>query len=381
MADSYQYPGTDEGRNGSVAMRRSFIDDSSGWDKRRPHTKGVANSGSALADNDYALCVEDKVVDLSILVNPVDSGQQGYAKQRSQFDHWTRPEQKNLPLLEQLYPTSDMVHNAVPELSVAAMLEKTRIHNPQQQALRREPSILRSKPITTTSRRSPYDSISELSSTTPTRSVNARNDPRFEDLGESDIPYYSDGSMTYSAFDQGNLLGVTRSATILPGAYECSNAAAGPDYMRPLRQKEEILRSAYQDVVRRPEGHELSRRNDDDDYEDDQADVDSCDRVIELEIEPGVMSHLRGSKETWRAIQRGYTVDVVCFACMTALVCIADAEYVLCPDCRTVSPAAWGAEDRKCPAKYQYAERPDQYVGGVGLGLRADQIGGDGILI
>jgi hypothetical protein len=87
---------------------------------------------------------------------------------------------------------------------------------------------------------------------------------------------------------------------------------------------------------------------------------------LQLEIAPGVFALVRGSDETWNAIERGFSSNVECFVCSTSLICIADADYVLCPDCRVVSPT--GAEEKKMPASssvfYQY------HRGGVGLGLK-----------
>jgi hypothetical protein len=80
----------------------------------------------------------------------------------------------------------------------------------------------------------------------------------------------------------------------------------------------------------------------------------------ELEIAPGVFAALRGSQETMNAIREGDYVDVKCFCCAAKLLCISDAEYVLCPDCRVVSPLL------DLPGKCD--------VGGVGLGLRAPSI-------
>jgi len=81
-----------------------------------------------------------------------------------------------------------------------------------------------------------------------------------------------------------------------------------------------------------------------------------------IEISPGVFVALRGSEESWHAIQQGFYTHPECFCCSTALVCIADADYVLCPECRVVSPIT---SERPSIA-------PADFVGGVGLGLRRD---------
>jgi hypothetical protein len=89
---------------------------------------------------------------------------------------------------------------------------------------------------------------------------------------------------------------------------------------------------------------------------------------LQLEISPGVFVPLRGSDETWNAIERGFSSNASCFVCSAALICIADADYVLCPDCRVVSPTE--VEDRKMPASSVFYQ---QHRGGVGLGLKQRQ--------
>jgi hypothetical protein len=84
---------------------------------------------------------------------------------------------------------------------------------------------------------------------------------------------------------------------------------------------------------------------------------------IEVEIMPGVFSPLRGSEETWRAINAGNVEIVECICCCNRIQCIADAEYVLCPECRVVSPVENRYRGRQ--ASGQHNKR------GVGLGLLA----------
>ena len=77
--------------------------------------------------------------------------------------------------------------------------------------------------------------------------------------------------------------------------------------------------------------------------------------VVTIDIAPGVSLPLRGSQETLQALSKGFVAVQGCFVCTTCLVCIADAAYVLCPECKTISPAN---------SRY-----PDPQ--GVGLGLNA----------
>jgi hypothetical protein len=59
-----------------------------------------------------------------------------------------------------------------------------------------------------------------------------------------------------------------------------------------------------------------------------------------IEISPGVLKPLRGSKETEDAWQNGLCEHVSCNVCDTKLACVWDCEYVLCPDCRSVAPVS-----------------------------------------
>jgi len=79
-----------------------------------------------------------------------------------------------------------------------------------------------------------------------------------------------------------------------------------------------------------------------------------------IEISPGRFEFLRGSEETWNAIKRGNYASVTCEACQADLRCVADADMVVCPDCRCVSPL----DGRAAPsAAGGFSE------GGVGLGV------------
>ncbi len=79
--------------------------------------------------------------------------------------------------------------------------------------------------------------------------------------------------------------------------------------------------------------------------------------AIEIEISLGHFAPLRGSQETTAAIQVGFSLKVICMCCEARLVCIADAEFVLCPCCKVVSP------------NYLNDDSMRELVYGVGLGL------------
>jgi hypothetical protein len=61
----------------------------------------------------------------------------------------------------------------------------------------------------------------------------------------------------------------------------------------------------------------------------------TCKRI---EIAPGMTERLRGAQETWECVQSDFYLPVTCFSCCLELFCILDANYVLCPSCKVVSP-------------------------------------------
>ena len=78
---------------------------------------------------------------------------------------------------------------------------------------------------------------------------------------------------------------------------------------------------------------------------------------------------LRGSTETLAAVECGMARTVSCIACQATLRCVPDAELVICPDCRLLSPLEHQNHDRS-----RNKSQPGVYyqVGGVGLGLKVD---------
>lgn len=77
-----------------------------------------------------------------------------------------------------------------------------------------------------------------------------------------------------------------------------------------------------------------------------------------IEIAPGHFARLRGAQETWNCIEEDFYLPVTCFCCSSEICCIMDASYVLCPQCRVVSPMeGCGGTD-----------------GGVGLGFTVEEL-------
>jgi hypothetical protein len=68
------------------------------------------------------------------------------------------------------------------------------------------------------------------------------------------------------------------------------------------------------------------------------AQVEQNQFPLQVEIAPGVFASVRGANETWAAVEEGNVEHSECICCSMRLVCIADAEYVLCPECRVVIP-------------------------------------------
>jgi hypothetical protein len=78
-----------------------------------------------------------------------------------------------------------------------------------------------------------------------------------------------------------------------------------------------------------------------------------------VEVSPGIFMKLRGSSESWQALQAGKVIITSCQVCDITLRCVEDAECVICPTCRVISPVQ--------------GVRSSQGGGGLGLGLLVDE--------
>jgi hypothetical protein len=88
---------------------------------------------------------------------------------------------------------------------------------------------------------------------------------------------------------------------------------------------------------------------------------------IMIEVTPGVKLPLRGSAETWRAIEEGSVTVAMCSCCKIDLNCVVDAQIVICPDCFVLSPVdqtEQGAADSST----------SMHRRGVGVGIKAEEI-------
>lgn len=78
-----------------------------------------------------------------------------------------------------------------------------------------------------------------------------------------------------------------------------------------------------------------------------------------IEVSPGVSVILRGAQETYKSVFLETYLPAVCFSCTIELGCVPDAEFVLCPICRVVSPL--------------HVKEGDTTKQGVGLGFTMQQ--------
>jgi hypothetical protein len=99
-----------------------------------------------------------------------------------------------------------------------------------------------------------------------------------------------------------------------------------------------------------------------------------------IEISPGVHVRLRGAEETWDCIGRDFFIPCLCFGCSVELCCIQDADYVLCPKCRAVSPmdtTSYGSESANAIADASSGPASTAgtvHEGGIGLGFTFDDL-------
>jgi hypothetical protein len=93
--------------------------------------------------------------------------------------------------------------------------------------------------------------------------------------------------------------------------------------------------------------------------------IQTNDSPHEVEVTPGVFMKLRGSAETWQAIRLNRIINTRCICCYITLHCVRDADYVICPDCRVVSPVYSNlSDDQKTTGR--------GLSGGVGLGFKPE---------
>jgi hypothetical protein len=89
---------------------------------------------------------------------------------------------------------------------------------------------------------------------------------------------------------------------------------------------------------------------------------------IMIEVTPGVKLPLRGSAETWRAIEEGSVTVTMCCGCKIDLNCVLDAQLVICPDCFILSPVDQTEQGAAESSTSMMHRR------GVGVGIKAEEI-------
>jgi hypothetical protein len=112
-------------------------------------------------------------------------------------------------------------------------------------------------------------------------------------------------------------------------------------------------------------------------YRAEAKEINSSVQIIE--VAPGVRMHLRGADETWAAIQRDRFGPVKCISYDTTIFCIEDADFVLCPECKVVSPFNDINDNTTVTIQYemQCSSSNHNYMpggGGVGLGFTLEQL-------
>lgn len=80
-----------------------------------------------------------------------------------------------------------------------------------------------------------------------------------------------------------------------------------------------------------------------------------------LELSPGWRVRLRGAKETQAAVEGDFYLPTICHGCQMDILCIRDANYVVCPACHVVSPLDDDANMDYCH-------------GGLGLGFTWENV-------
>lgn len=110
--------------------------------------------------------------------------------------------------------------------------------------------------------------------------------------------------------------------------------------------------TSRRDALRQPQPPAVARSLQD---EESMQRQESCKTI---EVAPGEFMKLRGSEETWRAVCNDFYMPGTCQVCSETIFCIQDADFVLCPTCRVVSPMA----EQEIGGQYKTD-------GGVGLGF------------
>lgn len=122
------------------------------------------------------------------------------------------------------------------------------------------------------------------------------------------------------------------------------------DYVGNCYDADEYETQRRREEFRRSNDYRRRSHSPEDDYVKD-GDLKGCDSFNSneeekgrtmVEVLPGEFVPLRGTVETWEAVQAGDVTGTICIYCQLALVCIEDADLVMCPGCRVISAVDGG---------------------------------------
>mmetsp|Transcript_8871 Transcript_8871/g.13735 ORF Transcript_8871/g.13735 Transcript_8871/m.13735 type:complete len:234 (-) Transcript_8871:221-922(-) len=85
-------------------------------------------------------------------------------------------------------------------------------------------------------------------------------------------------------------------------------------------------------------------------------------QFLQVEVAPNVFLPLRGSRETHKALEEGNMAPVECLVCNLELLCLWDADLVLCPECRSMTPLS--------QTDNETGGQTNVRRGGLGLGVK-----------
>lgn len=100
---------------------------------------------------------------------------------------------------------------------------------------------------------------------------------------------------------------------------------------------------------------------------------DDTEGEVFVDIGFNTKARLRRAKDTMEAIARDFYAPATCFACASDLFCIADVQYIVCPKCKTVSPADQTESGGQGGTATSFNGQPIQRHD-VGLGFTSDTL-------
>lgn len=178
------------------------------------------------------------------------------------------------------------------------------------------------------------------------------------------------GELQHKLKDKSDVVGESSSSSLPSSYYPSRTAQRDVPYVDFYRQESmrsvQSTGSAYSNPVTRAEEEDESTTN---------------NTRPRIEVAPGQYMPLRGSSETMAAVESGIARTVTCMACQATLRCVPDAELVVCPDCRLLSPLPAEKKGQATSTDWQGHSRRNQsfsesqpgahsQIGGVGLGLK-----------